>query len=90
MEPTHRRPFNEVFRVPGEVGLWQRQQHLEVRNGLPLPAMDLRLDHGEQHVAAPSVGKGLLHVPQAGVQVFNLLHEEDVVEPRNGPENRIR
>ena len=74
-------------RLPGEVGLRSRQALLEVGDGLSLPAMGLRLDHGEQDVAAPAVGKRLLHVPEAGSTVFDLLHQEDVMEP--GMDQRI-
>ena len=59
-----------------------------VRFGLSLPTMSIRLDHHEQDVPAPAIDEGLLHIPKTVGQVFDLLHEDDVMEPGNGPENR--
>ncbi len=47
-------------RLTGQVGLRGWQALVEIRESLSLPAMRLRLDHGEQDVAAPAVGKRLL------------------------------
>src|SRR5206468_1249868 len=68
-------------RLPREVGLRRGQQPLEVRQGLSMPAMGLRLDHGEQDVEAPAVGERLLHVPEEGRGFLDALHEQHVVCP---------
>ena len=47
-----------------------------------------RWEHGED-VPAPAIRQGLLHVPAPGGEVFDLLHQDDMVEPWNIPERII-
>lgn len=65
--------YGSLSSLTDKVGLGRRQEPVEVGDGLSLAAMGLRLDHGEQNIAAPAVGERLLHVPLPGWQVLHLL-----------------
>ena len=69
-----------------KVGLGGGKEPVEIGEGFTRTPMGSRFDHQVQHVAAPAVRKGLVHVPEAGGKVFDLLHENDVMCPWNCPE----
>ena len=73
-------------RLPNKIGLRRRKHAIEVGDGLALPGMRLGLDHCQQDVAAPPVEQRLPHIPMTGSSVLDLLDQDDVMAPRNGPE----
>ncbi len=70
-----------------KIGLRSRQEAIEIRDGFTLSAMGLRLDHGEEHIAAPAVGESLGHVPNAVSRIIEFVHEKGMMTPRNRPED---
>ena len=73
----------------GKVRLWRGQELVEIGHGFSVAGVSPGVDLQGQDVSAPAVGERLLHVPAAGGQVFDLLHQNDVMEPRNQPERSI-
>ena len=68
--------------LPRQIGLGRWQPLFEVGHRRPLPSVGLTLDHQGQTIAAPALREDLLHVPAAGIQVFDLLDQDEVVTPR--------
>lgn len=73
------RVFEELLR---KVGLWRREDSLEVRDGFPLALVETAFDVNDEHIAAPTVLNGALDVPEALCGVLDLVQEHAVVEPR--------
>ena len=76
-------------RLQYEVRLRRGEHGGEVGDGFALPDVRACADLQAESVAAPAVGEGLLHVPAAGGEVGDLVHENDVMSPRHRPEKRL-
>jgi hypothetical protein len=62
-------------RLPYQVGLRCRKIQIEIGDSLPLAAVRIRFDHQRENVAAPAIGKRLLHVPTAGGEIGQFLDQ---------------
>ena len=73
-------------RLLGELRLRGGERDGEVGDGTAVPRVCPRSDLEGEDVAGPAVCESLFHVPTARCKIFDLLHDDDVVRPRNCPE----
>ena len=78
--------FEELL---GQVGMGGGEGLREVGDGGVLATMGLRLNHAGEGVAAPSVGEGLLYIPEPDAGIFDHLHQQDIVSPRQLGNRRL-
>src|SRR5437588_3551111 len=69
-------------RLMGEIGLRRGQSGGKVRDRSSLATMQLRFDLVRKHGTRPAVIQGSTSVPKARIELFNFLHQHDVVPPR--------
>ena len=63
-------------------GLGRGETRLEIGDGLALTFVSTALDHGGEPISDPSLLNGGEHVPVTSGEVFDFLHEDDMVRPR--------